>query len=325
MSSNRPLSNIESQALAGRTLSETVAILKEWLGEDPRAGARRLISKYEKLAESQMREKARLEKLWDYERGAFVQGARRIAGVDEAGRGPLVGAVVAAAVILPEGWATLELNDSKKLTPEKREKIFSEIQKNALGIGVGQASPGEIDEHNIYRATQLAMGRAVGVLAPLPDFLLTDAMPLPRFSSIPQKPLVHGDALSASIAAASIIAKVTRDRMMEELHQRYPEYGFASHKGYGTEEHLRAIQKHGVCPEHRLSFSPVTQTVIRNTAQGPMVFWKQRLESAKNSQELEQIGFQLKRLGAAGLKESELGSLREVYRQKKTDWDQGNK
>jgi ribonuclease HII len=226
---------------------------------------------------------------------------------------------------LPEGWAAFELNDSKKLTPEKREKIFSEIQKNTLGIGVGQASPGEIDEHNIYRATQLAMGRAIVALDPTPDFLLTDAMPLPEFSSIAQKPIVHGDALSASIAAASIIAKVTRDRMMEELHQYYPEYGFASHKGYGTEEHLRAIQKHGVCPEHRLSFGPVAQAVIRNTAQGPMVFWKQRLESAKNSQELEQIGFQLKRIGAADLKESELGTLREVYRQKKTDWDQGNK
>ncbi|HET9870546.1 MAG TPA: ribonuclease HII, partial [bacterium] len=289
------------------------------LAEDTRPGARSLLQKYEKKVRALEKESARAEKLWAYEREAARAGAKRPAGLDEAGRGPLVGAVVAAAVVLPEGWACAGLNESKKLTPEKRDKLFETITREALAFGVGEASAAEIDALNIYRATQAAMGRAVAALLAPPDFLLTDAMPLPEIR-LPQKPIVQGDALSASIAAASIVAKVTRDRQMAELDKRYPGYGFASHKGYGTEEHLKALDELGPCPEHRVSFGPVAKAVVGRSTAGPAAYWQGRLEAAKNGEELRQVGHQIKRLGAADLKPAELGFLREAYRKKSASW-----
>ncbi len=228
--------------------------------------------------------------------------------------------MVASAVILPPDMILTGVDDSKKLTAPQREELFIRIQESAIGVGVGQASVGEIDELNIYRASQLAMERAVGALRQKPDYLLTDAMPLPRLSSIIQEPLIHGDALSTSIAAASIIAKVTRDRLMVRLHERYPVYGFGGHKGYGTQEHLKALGNHGICPEHRLSFGPVMETLSRKSPGGPLGYWKAKLADSKNLKELYQAGIQIKRVALAHLSEPELRTLRDLFRAKRNEW-----
>jgi len=316
MSEEKSLSALETLASEGRSPLEALTVLRETLGTDARPGARKLIEKYEKLLRAQEKEQTRVQALWIYEREALAAGAKRVAGIDEAGRGPLVGAVVTAAVILPEGWSVAGLNDSKKLTPEKREKLFVEINRSALAVGVGRASAREIDELNIYKATQTAMERAVRAIDPLPDFLLTDAMPLPELALIPQKPLIHGDALSASIAAASIVAKVTRDHEMEELDRQYPGYGFLAHKGYGTEEHLKALREKGPCPEHRVSFGPVLQALLAQSKDGPVAYWKGRIHQTQTPTELKQVGHQIKRLGTPGLNAKGLEELREDYRVK---------
>lgn len=186
---------------------------------------------------------------------------------------------------------------------------------------MGQASVAEIDELNIYRAAQLAMERAVEALGQKPDYLLTDAMPLPRLSSITQEPLIHGDALSTTIAAASIIAKVTRDRIMGQLHQQYPVYGFEGHKGYGTEEHLKALENHGICPEHRLTFGPVMETLAQKSPGGPFGYWKEKLARSKNLKELHQTGIQIKRVALSHLAGTELETLRGLFRAKRNEWD----
>lgn len=183
-------------------------------------------------------------------------GHRIVAGLDEAGRGPLAGPVVAAAVILPRRFQLAGLNDSKQLTETERERLYGEIRRRAVGIGVGQASEREIDAMNILEATRLAMGRAIQALPSLPEYLLLDAIELPAIH-LPQRAIIKGDTLSVSIAAASIIAKVTRDRLMDEYHRQYPQYNFQSHKGYGTAEHLRLLAAHGPCAIHRRSFRPV--------------------------------------------------------------------
>lgn len=195
-----------------------------------------------------------------YEREGYGQGFRRIAGLDEAGRGPLAGPVVAAAVILPEGILLPGLRDSKKLTALRRERFFAEIHDRALAIGVGTVGPELIDRINILKATILAMNRALDVLTVGPDYLLIDAIVLPDLR-IPQKALIRGDDLSQSIAAASVVAKVTRDRLMLDYDRRYPEYDFRSHKGYGTAEHLQALERFGPCPIHRQTFRRVRPTV----------------------------------------------------------------
>ena len=201
-----------------------------------------------------------------HERQAWSQGVLRLAGVDEAGRGPLAGPVVAAAVHIERPFLEQEerglfqnLNDSKQLTPAARERFFTLLSKTpAVICGVGQCSVGEIDTLNILRATHLAMARAVGCLTPLPDHVLVDGLPV-RGLPCPSTAIVKGDASSLSIAAASIVAKVTRDRIMLELDALYPVYGFARHKGYGTAEHLAALRLHGPSPCHRRSFGPVAQ------------------------------------------------------------------
>lgn len=189
----------------------------------------------------------------EFERQGFLLGYRRIAGIDEAGRGPLAGPVAAAAVIFPPGYENERINDSKKLSRSRREKIYSVIMDNALSIGIAFVEPAVIDRINILRATLLAMRKAVLEITPPPDLLLIDGtqtIDLP----FPQKTIVRGDGLSVSIAAASIVAKVLRDQMMDRYHIRYSQYNFRENKGYGTREHLEAIRRHGYCKIHRRSF-----------------------------------------------------------------------
>lgn len=185
----------------------------------------------------------------------------KIAGVDEAGRGPLVGTVVAAAVILDPNNPIAGLNDSKKLSEKKREKLFIEIQEKALAWAIAEASPAEIDELNILQASLLAMRRAVEALQVQPDQVLVDGNKIPQGLNMPCEAVVGGDALHAEISAASILAKVTRDRQMLELDQKFPQFGFAKHKGYPTKAHFEAIALHGVTAEHRRSFGPVRKAL----------------------------------------------------------------
>ena len=192
-----------------------------------------------------------------------------IAGVDEAGRGPLAGNVVAAAVILDDLNPIAGLNDSKKLTALRREKLFVDIHAKALCVSVGQASVEEIDRLNILQATMLAMQRAVSGLRLKPVKVLVDGNRIPKLDILAEA-IVGGDALVKSISAASIIAKVTRDRQCDELHALYPQYGFKQHKGYGTAEHMAALKKHGATPEHRKSYAPVASAISRSLAHKPV-------------------------------------------------------
>lgn len=194
------------------------------------------------------------DNLWAYEDQALTQGYRHIAGVDEAGRGPLAGPVVAAAVILPRGLNDLGLDDSKKLSPGRRRKLYTAIYEVAVAVGIGIVDPLEIDRINILKAALGGMAMAVANLCPAPDLLLVDGpFPVPDVP-MNQRPIIKGDSLSASIAAASIVAKVTRDRLMARYDQEYPQFGFAAHKGYPTRAHRMAIAAHGPCPIHRRSF-----------------------------------------------------------------------
>ena len=203
------------------------------------------------------RETKRLLKLNSYEDEARSQGYQLIAGVDEAGRGPLAGPVVAAACIIPQGILIPGVNDSKQLNAGERAELFQLIiSDDRIVYGVGIVDPQTIDKVNIYQATSLAMLEAISKLPISPHFLLVDGMKLPH-PSIPAQKIIDGDAKSQSIAAASIIAKETRDQLMVQYHERWPEYGFNQHKGYGTEKHLKALQAYGICPLHRLSFEPV--------------------------------------------------------------------
>ena len=191
-----------------------------------------------------------------FEKQAMLDGYKIIAGVDEAGRGPLAGPVVSAAVILPENFDICGINDSKKLSEKKRAALFPKIQSQAIAFGIGIADHGEIDRINILQASLLSMKRAVDDLGLIPDYLLIDG----KFtidSNIDQRPVIKGDTLSLSIAAASILAKVTRDRIMTDLDLQYPEYEFKRHKGYPTKAHKQAILTHGPCPIHRKSFKGV--------------------------------------------------------------------
>ncbi|MBU0630028.1 MAG: ribonuclease HII [Candidatus Margulisbacteria bacterium] len=196
-----------------------------------------------------------------YENRLARQGFKLIAGVDEAGRGPLAGPLVAAAVILPNKYFLPGLNDSKQLTARQREKLFKEISKCAISVGISTISHLEIDRINIGRANFLAMERAVRKLAVRPDYLLIDGERYRIKSNVPARGINGGDAKSPSIAAASILAKVTRDRLMGKYHEKYPEYNFFAHKGYGTREHLLLLKQWGPCPIHRRSFSPVAKTL----------------------------------------------------------------
>lgn len=194
--------------------------------------------------------------LLNYENNLYSSGINYIAGVDEVGRGPLVGPVVAAAVILPKGYKLEGLTDSKKLSEKKRNTFYDILMKDAIAIGVGIKSNKIIDEVNIYEATKLAMKDAINNLSVKPEHVLIDAMPLEL--DIPTTSIIKGDALSESIAAASVIAKVTRDRMMYELDKEYPEYGFAKHKGYPTKEHIKNVKQYGLLDNYRFTFKPIS-------------------------------------------------------------------
>lgn len=227
------------------------AILYEIYSSDERAGVRKLISAYRKKEEALQKERMRLEDMRSFEHKYNTYGL--ICGIDEAGRGPLAGPVVAGAVILPKDCEILYLNDSKKLSPARREMLYDEIMEKAEAVGVGMASPARIDEINILQATYEAMREAVANLGVTPELLLNDAVTIPDVS-IPQVPIIKGDAKSVSIAAASIIAKVTRDRLMVQYDEILPGYGFAQHKGYGSKEHIEAIRRLGPTPIHRQTF-----------------------------------------------------------------------
>ena len=234
------------------------AELQEHCLSDSRAGAQRLARRWEREA----KERTRVEALYRHEFLARDEGCALVAGVDEAGRGPLAGPVVVAAVILPMGLFLPHLNDSKRLSATVREELFSAIMESAVAVEIVSISEKIIDEKNIYQATKQGMHEAVAALQPQPQRVLIDAVPLQL--PMPSISLVHGDAQSATIAAASIAAKVTRDRLMVMYDEQYPQYGFKKHKGYGTAEHLEALQKYGPCPLHRRSFEPIRSLGTEN-------------------------------------------------------------
>lgn len=219
--------------------------------DDTRSGVRSLISAAEKKLAALEKEKARIEALCAYEK-QYAQ-YEYICGIDEVGRGPLAGPVVAGAVILPKDCRILYINDSKKLSAAKREELDAIIREQAVAVGIGVVPPERIDEINILQATYEAMRKALRELSVTPDILLNDAVTIPEVK-IPQVPIVKGDAKSISIGAASIVAKVYRDRLMVELSAQYPQYGFAGNKGYGSAEHIAAIRQYGLTPVHRRSF-----------------------------------------------------------------------
>ena len=226
------------------------------LENDQRVAVKKLLQAYHKRIEKAALERERFHKMLSYERQYYDEGAKLIAGVDEAGRGPLAGPLVIAAVVMPQEFFISGLNDSKQISASKRDKLYDEILQKALSVSVNIVSISNIDELNIYRATQQGMAEVLLHLDKQPDVALIDAMPV-EAGDIKTVSLVHGDALSASIAAASIIAKVTRDRIMEKLDTLYPAYKFANNKGYGSKDHMQAIDQDGVTEWHRRSYEPV--------------------------------------------------------------------
>lgn len=232
---------------AAKDLPQVLAIYRK----DSRNGVMKLVERFDKKYEKYQKELVRLEKMLGFEKK--YSSCHAICGIDEAGRGPLAGPVVAGAVILPKDLKILYLNDSKQLSEKQREELYEEIMEKAVSVGVGVVSQERIDEINILQATFEAMRQAIEKLSVVPDLLLNDAVTIPGVS-IRQVPIIKGDAKSLSIAAASVIAKVTRDRMMVEYDKLYPAYGFAGHKGYGSLAHIEAIQKHGASPIHRKTF-----------------------------------------------------------------------
>ena len=235
------------QAASQEKLPEFIEEYKD----DPRSGVQKLVASAQKKIDALEKERQRIENLKKYER-EYGQYAY-ICGIDEVGRGPLAGPVVAGAVILPRDCEILYINDSKQLSEKKREELYDVITREAVAWAVGYASPERIDEINILQATYEAMREAIGRLDPAPDLLLNDAVTIPGVE-IKQVPIIKGDAKSISIGAASIVAKVTRDRLMEQYADVFPEYDFASNKGYGSAAHIAALKKYGPTPIHRHSF-----------------------------------------------------------------------
>lgn len=257
-----PLQQLRRRYLEeGRPMPKAVAAA---LAEDGRAGAADLLAALAARKHARRVEGQRLRRMRRFETALLKAGYARIAGVDEAGMSPLAGPVVAGAVILPRDFRHPGINDSKLLTAERREVLAEVIRGAAVAWGIGAASPAEIDRLNIYHAGLLAMRRAVEALQPSPDYLLVDARCVPQVPW-PQQGIIKGDQKSLSIAAASILAKVTRDHQMAELARRYPGYGLAKHKGYPVKEHIRAIRERGVLPIHRRSFRPVQEALGGST------------------------------------------------------------
>jgi ribonuclease HII len=237
--------------LKNTDMEELPGVLQDFVS-DERVAVKALVERYQKKYDAYQAELSRQDEMMRYER-SYGQYAY-ICGIDEAGRGPYAGPVVAAAVVLPKDCQILYLNDSKQLSAAKREQLYDEIMEKAISVGVGIVGPDVIDEINILQADYEAMRQAVGKLSVIPQVLLNDAVTIPGLPMI-QENIIHGDAKSLSIAAASVIAKVTRDRMMVMYDELYPEYGFAKNKGYGSAAHEAAIREHGLCPIHRRSFT----------------------------------------------------------------------
>lgn len=244
-------------------VEELSSVLHLYQG-DSRAGAKKLMASYERKVREYEKEIARLKVLTEYENTLYQKGVQMIGGIDEVGRGPLAGPVTAAVVILPKGCLIQGINDSKKLSAKKREELYDIIMEKAVSVGIGSISPQKIDELNILQATYEAMWQALENIGTKPEYLLVDAVTIPNIK-IPQKGIVQGDGKSISIGAASIIAKVTRDRLMAEMDQLYPGYHFASNKGYGSAEHVEAIREKGLCPIHRRTF---IKNIVENFEQG---------------------------------------------------------
>lgn len=235
---------------AGAQMSGYAALYEKY-ADDSRSGVKKLLEQYRKKEAALEAEKHRIEAMKTYEHKYEHLGY--LCGIDEVGRGPLAGPVVACAVILPKDCDILYLNDSKKLSAKKREELYDIIMEKAVSVGIGMVGPARIDEINILQATYEAMREAISRLSMVPQVLLNDAVTIPGII-IPQVPIIKGDAKSVSIAAASIVAKVTRDRMMVEYDAVMPQYGFASNKGYGSAAHIDALRKYGPSPIHRESF-----------------------------------------------------------------------
>lgn len=239
-------------------LSDSDPIFEE-LKQDDRKGVQKLLLQLERERMRKAKEKEEFHDLTRYENELRLQGFTHIAGIDEVGRGPLAGPVVTAAVILPRDFYLAGLNDSKKISEGKREEYYGYIQQHAISIGIGMVHADEIDSINIYQATKKAMNEAILHLPVQPDYLLIDAMKIE--SPYPSQSIIKGDSKSISIAAASIIAKVTRDRMMKEYAETYPGYSFEKNAGYGTKDHLIGLETLGVTPLHRKSFAPVKDLI----------------------------------------------------------------
>ena len=222
---------------------------------DLRSGVQKAIEKRKRAIQAELDEDLRLEQMLQYEKELYQAGYQMIAGIDEVGRGPLAGPVVAAAVILPPGCKIKGLNDSKKIPKKKHQDIYQAVMDKALAVGIGLMDSEIIDQVNIYEATKLAMKEALSKLSHKPDYLLIDAMKLDV--DIPQESIIKGDANSLSIAAASIVAKVSRDKLMTDYDKEFPGYDFAQNAGYGTKSHLQGLERHGVTPFHRKTFEPV--------------------------------------------------------------------
>lgn len=250
MAGNKKIADIKDE-FANTTMEHWEQLCQVY-AEDERSGVTKLVASYERKLRALEQERVRLEGMREFEH-KYGNDYSCICGIDEAGRGPLAGPVVAGAVVLPAGCEILYLNDSKKVSPKRREELYEEIREKAVAFGIGMSSPARIDEINILQATYEAMVHAVEDLGVVPDLLLNDAVVIPQLR-IKQVGIIKGDARSVSIAAASIMAKVTRDRLMTEYAQLYPEYGFEAHKGYGSAAHIEALKKYGPSPIHRVSF-----------------------------------------------------------------------
>ncbi len=246
-----------------KQLFETENIDESFVSElkmDERKGVQKLIKQYERQKLKEQKLKQNFEQMSRYEINCYANGCQYVAGVDEAGRGPLAGPVVAASVILPREFRLLGLNDSKQLNETSRNEFFSIIKEQAVSYGISIIGSQKIDQVNIYEATKLAMYDAINQLNPKPDHILLDAV---RLDNLPcsSDPIIKGDQESITIAAASILAKVTRDNLMKELHNKYPVYEFKSNMGYGTKRHMEMLTEHGISPYHRKSYAPVRNAI----------------------------------------------------------------
>lgn len=317
MTDERTLPDISSMSIAAiKTLvagecPEPGDALWLELERDPRRGVRDIAERLLRAQRREAREAERLERLRGHERALWEQGVELVAGVDEAGRGPLAGPVVAAAVVLPRECSLPRLNDSKKLTAERREELFERIHEVAVAVGVGSASHTEIDEVNILRATMNAMAGAVRELGVEPGHVLIDGGHEVPDAPWPQTAVHQGDQRSAPIAAASIIAKVTRDRLMVEMDDVHPGYGFARHKGYGTEDHIAALTRLGPCPIHRMSFH-----IVEESSSGPSELYRKLREALMDAPDVGTLELAAKGVSMRKdeLEPYELGRLRKLYK-----------